>query len=57
MNVVPGFWEWLTSRHPNIQLQSILSVYDELTNNKSKPDKLAKWVQSNKDYFISTDSQ
>lgn len=48
MKVVPGFWEWLTTTHDAIFLQSITAVFDELTKNKSNPDELSHWAQQNR---------
>lgn len=57
MNVVPGFWEWLTTQQQNISLQSIIPVFDELTISKGNPDDLALWAIKNKSLFISTTNQ
>jgi len=51
MHVVPGFWQWLTSIHPHLQIESIDPIYKELTKNTSDPDELHHWAVSNKFLF------
>ncbi len=52
MQVVPGFWEWLTTSHEQITIQSITPVFEELTDNQHNPDELSNWAKENHELFV-----
>mgnify|MGYP005828121355 CR=1 FL=1 len=54
MSFCPAYWDWLDEQFESGQLASIISVYNELTEQN---DELTQWVRQRKTHFLPVSSE
>ncbi|MEO1894146.1 MAG: DUF4411 family protein [Alcanivorax sp.] len=54
MTFCPAYWDWLDEQFESGQLASIMSVYNELTEQN---DELTQWVKKRRSHFLPVSSE